>query len=378
MNARRKPSRGLVAALISASLSLACGTALAAEPRKIADVLDEPAHLSQKATTSLLNAVANAGPRLVAVGERGIILLSDDQGNQWRQAKVVPSSVALTAVRFVNAELGWAVGHGGIVLHSRDGGETWTRQFDGRQAAAIEQAAADAEAATNLVADASAPSPTRRQRDAARIVAEGPDKPFLDVYFATPEKGLVVGAYGLAFVTHDGGKTWSSLIGQIDNPRARHLYNIAIDGPNLLISGEQGTLLRSTNGGESFAALPITYHGTLFGALAASDQSILVFGLRGNAFRSADQGQSWQTLDFGQPVTLTAGTRLRDGRLIIVDETGRVMLSVDNGNKFSSLPTPKINAATGVVETADGGLLLTTQRGPVRLTPGLLGSEQKK
>lgn len=370
MNARRKTSRRLAAVLLSASLSLVSGMVLAAGAGKAGDSLDRPALTSEKAATSLLTAVAAAGQRLLAVGERGVILLSDDQGKTWRRARSVPSSVALTAVRFVNAELGWAVGHGGVVLHSRDGGETWVRQFDGRQAAAIELAAADAEG--------SAESPTRRQRDAARMVEEGPDKPFLDVHFFDDRRGLIVGAYGLAFATEDGGKTWASLVGRIDNPRARHLYHIAVDGKNLLISGEQGTLLRSTDGGQSFAALPIAYPGTLFGALLPDEQSILVFGLRGNAFHSADQGNVWQKVDFGQPVTLTAGTHLRDGRLVVVDETGRVLLSRDGGKSFSALNAPKINAATGVAETADGGLLVTTQRGPVRIAIDALASEQKK
>ncbi len=54
-------------------------------------------------------------------GERGIVLLSDDAGVSWRQAKV-PVSVSLTAVQFVDAEQGWAVGHLGVVLHTQDGG----------------------------------------------------------------------------------------------------------------------------------------------------------------------------------------------------------------------------------------------------------------
>lgn len=41
--------------------------------------------------------VVHAGKRLVAVGDRGHILYSDDQGNTWTQAKV-PTRQLLTAV----------------------------------------------------------------------------------------------------------------------------------------------------------------------------------------------------------------------------------------------------------------------------------------
>lgn len=50
-----------------------------------------------KAATSMLLDIAKAGDRLVAVGERGHILYSDDKGESWVQA-AVPTSVMLTRV----------------------------------------------------------------------------------------------------------------------------------------------------------------------------------------------------------------------------------------------------------------------------------------
>lgn len=371
MNARAKTSRWLGVAVISAGLGLVSGMAAGATGGGSRDVLDQPARFSERAKSSVLTAIAAAGQRLVAVGERSVVLLSDDHGRNWRQAKAVPSSVALTGVRFASESTGWAVGHSGIVLKTTDGGETWERQLEGRQAATIEQAAADA------AAEGSA-APTRRQRDAQGLVADGADKPFLDAYFFDAQRGFVVGAYGLAFATRDGGKTWASLVGQIDNPRSRHLYQVAAAGNTLLITGEQGNLLRSTDGGQHFTALPLNYLGTLFGAVVARDEAIVVFGLRGNAFRSTDQGASWKKVDFGLPLTLTAGITLRDGRLAVVDETGRLLLSRDSGATFASLAIPKMNAATGLVEAADGALVVATQRGAVRVAPEALNPEQKK
>jgi len=62
-----------------------------------------------------------------------VVILSDDDGATWHQAKV-PVSVTLTAVSFGTPAKGWAVGHSGIVLHTEDGGETWVKQLDGIQA----------------------------------------------------------------------------------------------------------------------------------------------------------------------------------------------------------------------------------------------------
>ncbi len=335
------------------------------------DILDLPARHTERAKSAVLNAVATAGKRLVAVGEMGMVVLSDDNGQTWRQAKGVPTSVTLTNARFATGNTGWAVGHSGVVLKTVDSGETWVRQLDGKQAAQIEATAAEAAVLKNPEAGA------RRQRDAQRMVTEGADKPFLDVHFFDEQHGFIIGAYGLVFSTADGGKTWASLLGQIDNPKSRHLYSIASAGNDLLITGEQGMLYRVSDAGQRFTALPSPYPGTLFGALAVPGANTLIFGLRGNAFRSPDQGATWSKVDFGPAVTLTAGARLRDGRQVVVDETGQLMLSRDGGLTFGKLTLPKMNAATGVVEATDGSLVLSTQRGAVRIAADALRSEPK-
>lgn len=367
--------RWLGAVAVFVTVSLASGAsviAAGADAGGRTDILAMPAQHSERAKSALLTAVTVAGKRLVAVGEMSVILLSDDNGQTWRQARAVPTSVTLTNIRFASDKTGWAVGHSGVVLKTDDAGETWVRQLEGKQAAQIELAAANAAAAK------SGETATRRQRDAQGLVADGADKPFLDVHFFDEQRGFIAGAYGLVYATRDSGKTWESLLGQIDNPKNRHLYSIAVSGEDLLITGEQGTLYRVSDAGQRFTALRSPYPGTLFGAVVAPGANILVFGLRGNAFRSPDQGVTWAKVDFGQPVTLTAGTRLRDGRLVVVDETGRVLLSSDGGGQFANLPLPKMNAVTGVVEAADGSLVLSTQRGAVRIAAEALRSEQKK
>ena len=75
---------------------------------------------STKAQHGLMLDVAQAGARLVAVGDRGHILYSDDQGQNWTQAKV-PTRQLLTAVYFVDATHGWAVGHDAQILMSSPG-----------------------------------------------------------------------------------------------------------------------------------------------------------------------------------------------------------------------------------------------------------------
>ena len=100
-----------------------------AHGKEVQDLLQIPAQMSAMAPKSLLMDVVNTGTHLVAVGEGGYILYSDN-GQEWIQAQV-PASVTLTAVSFPTSEKGWAVGHDGVILNTVDGGRTWIKQMDG-------------------------------------------------------------------------------------------------------------------------------------------------------------------------------------------------------------------------------------------------------
>ena len=119
-------SAGALALCLLASTSMAAQTATFA-------VLQQPAFPTATRRSPARANPSNTARAALAVGERGIVLLSDDSGMTWRQARV-PVSVSLTAVQFVDAEQGWAVGHLGVVLHTEDGGETWHKQLDGERA----------------------------------------------------------------------------------------------------------------------------------------------------------------------------------------------------------------------------------------------------
>lgn len=309
----------------------------------------QPAITSSMAARSVMLSVARAGQRLVAVGERGFIIVSDDNGGHWAQVPC-PVAVTLVKVRFVDARQGWAVGHAGVVLHTQDGGMTWARQLDGVQAAALELQQVEADGAA-----------TQEQLAQARqLVDDGPDKPLLDLLFFDAEHGLVVGAYGLALETRDGGKSWQSIRARIDNPQGLHLYSLQQAGADLFVAGEQGTLWRSSDGGQKFEALTAPYEGTTFGLQATSKGSLLAFGLRGKAYKSQDRGDTWQRLDTLQPITLTSGVALADGTLLLADESGRVLQFAPGATQATLVPVAQPRYFTGMVQAANGDLIISS------------------
>jgi photosystem II stability/assembly factor-like uncharacterized protein len=339
-----------VAALISA---LACGAAWG-----LPDVLDRPSIASERAAHSLLLAVARAGHRLVAAGERGIVVLSDDDGKSWRQARV-PVSLTLTSVDFVSEREGWATGHAGVLLHTADGGESWSKRLDGTAVAKI---VLDAQLAKGATADPG------QLAEAQRLVADGPDKPLLHVCFTSQQTGFVGGAYGLFLRTDDGGKTWSPWQERLANLRGRHLTHIASVSSGLYVVGEQGVAYFSADGGTTFKELKSPYRGTFFGVAALTDDDVVIYGLRGNAFRVGHQGAQWTKLTTPTPVSYSASTRLASGETIVASQTGDLLRSAEGGNQLVPLHVPTRTLTAAVAEAADGALIIAG-RGITRLFP---------
>lgn len=305
--------------------------------------------------------IATAGSRLVAVGERGVVALSDDGGQQWRQARV-SVSVTLTSLRFATERVGMAVGHGGVVLATADRGETWKLVLDGRR---IAQAA---------LAHARSRGDDKAVKDAEQLVADGPDKPLLDVLLIDERRAWVVGAYGLALVTEDGGATWSSWAERLDNPKTQHLYAVRKRGNAVLLVGEQGLLMLSRDGGQTFKRLESPYRGSWFTAELIDESTFVVAGLRGSAWRSADGGVSWVALPAPPGASITASAVAPDGRLLLASQAGFVM-SVE-GERVVLLHASPVPSVAGL--TALGGQIVTVGVQGARVLPAPSAQEKTR
>jgi len=343
----------LTASAFACALSLLTATPSSA----FVDALDTPAVMSPLATKSLMQAVTRAGSRLVAVGQRGHVVVSDDGGAAWKQSRV-PVSSDLCAVYFVDNRNGWAVGHDGVVLHSGDAGDTWTLQLDGRKANDLQVAAMQRKVANEPASEDAKKLLAEAQRD----VEQGPDKPFLDVWFADANNGFVVGAYNLIFRTTDGGKTWESWFERTDNPKFFNLYAIRPVAGSVFVVGESGTVLKLDREKQRFVALATPYKGSFFG-VAEAQGAVVAFGLRGNVFRSDDGGAQWSKVDSGLAAAVVAATRLSSGTTLLADAGGRVITTDDGGRSFHPLSLKQSTPATGLVDAGSGRLALTGPRG---------------
>jgi photosystem II stability/assembly factor-like uncharacterized protein len=270
---------------------------------------DGPALQRPLAAQSLATDIVLAGHRLVAVGERGHVLLSDDEGKAWRQAQAVPTRSTLTAVFAADERTLWAVGHGGIVLRSIDAGERWT-----------------------LVAG------QPEGREVLLSIRIGPDG-----------RGLAVGGFGYALRTADGGAHWERATLVEGDAGERHLNRIFLSPAGTwLVAAEGGLVLRGEERGQRWQAVKTPYAGSLWSGAALGQGVLLACGMRGNIVRSSDDGRSWSAAQVPGLGSLTAVAPLPDGRCVLAGVDGGFAVGSAGGERFTAHPLPDRSTLTGL------------------------------
>lgn len=300
--------------------------------------------------STYLTAASRAGDRLVTVGERGTVLLSDDNGKSWKN---VDSGVenTLTEVGFLNDKIGVALGHGSTILKTNDAGETWRTVLQGTQLAELTRNAAKEIGAEKALQEKA----SALELYALRVEESGASDPLFGMLFLSPETVFVVGAYGMVLRSDDAGENWRVWMAHVDNPQELHLYAILRSGNVVYLAGEQGYLARSLDQGQSFSKLETGHAGSFFTLQANDRGEVLAAGLQGQVILSADRGDTWQTIDSGQTVTLIDGQMDHRGRLLFGDVNGEIQ--VLDGHSLKPLPQDRAAPLSAFVVDIRGDLL---------------------
>ena len=317
----------------------------------------------------LIEAIALAGHRLVAGGLDGLLILSDDNGLTWRQAPF-PVQATLTAIRFIDDRVGWAVGHYGAVLRTDDGGEHWTLVEDGRRAA---EATLEAARAGNEADSVRA----RRIQAAQALLRDDPARPFLLIQCSGSDTVRLIGAGLLSAETNDGGRHWRPWSEGVGNPDGVRLDGLAARNGVLLAAGAHGTLLAGKPE-DGLHKMPSPYDGTFFGVLDAGMFGFLLFGQQGHAYAAvpaadwtASKPLDWHLVADPAQATLTAGTVRQDGSVLLADATGATwkLAGKPDAPSLEATPAQAPFPILAMTEAADRSLILAGSGGIVRLPP---------
>ncbi|HEY5674642.1 MAG TPA: YCF48-related protein [Malonomonas sp.] len=285
-------------------------------------------------------------------------------------------------------ELLWAVGSGGMILHSSDGGRSWSEQSlePASQQGAQTQSSGFAWPAVARAAEAPAtskqqylePIQQQQQQQQAPPQETAPEpRPAVDptvtnlnsVYFVDAEYGWIVGANGLLLRTTDGGKRW---LPQVNDSRVNLRSVYFADRENGWAVGAAGVVLHSSTGGEHWERQSSRATQTLAAVFFLNEATGWAVGDRGLIMSTGNAGKDWQAQRSGTDIWLAA--------IDFVDAEhgwavgGGVILHTENGGQSwqeqkSGFPPFKFTAVDfidrqrGWVVASRGELLVTVDGG---------------
>lgn len=293
-----------------------------------ADVGDQPVQLNLARLQ--INDLVQFGERVIAVGERGTIILSDDHGKTWRQTHGDDElAVTLTGISWLGGDTLLAVGHDALLMRSGDAGETWEVLMQDKE--------------------------------------QG--EPLLGTWSADGQKIFAYGSFGKFLSSSDQGRSWQAR--ELDI-HGEHLNDLDGDGKRLqIIVGEMGLVLRSDDYGVSWQRIEPFYRGSLFGVAYMGDKVWVSYGMRGHVFVSHDDGLNWKQVEINHRLPLY-GHAMHDDGLVIVGTGGAYINLSRDGVLTDSGYLKGLGTLTSAVVLPNGKLFVAGQSGLLQKDRGYL------
>ncbi len=263
-----------------------------------------------------------------SVGNFGAIHHTTDGGKNW-QAANSGTKLPLFGVSFADGQRGWVVGKSGLILHTADGGTTWKSQ--------------------------ESPIP--------------PDKHLFKVKATDANTAWTVGDWGAIAMTRDGGQTWQDrslgtiTVREEEAPgRTTNvitddviLYDVSFpDRTHGFICGEFGTVLATTDAGETWTRRVTPTEKTLFGLYFSTPSEGWAVGIDGLVMHTADGGKTWD-VQHGDPVAAPVdeisfvesmknpgmyAVQVAGQYGVIVGDVGMLLVSADGGKSWARRELP--------------------------------------
>lgn len=270
-----------------------------------------------------INDLVAVGEKLVAVGERGTIIVSDNKGESWeivhRDNKV---AATLTDITAITDELLLAVGHDSVILRSEDAGLSWTLVNS------------DSELG----------------------------EPLLGTWSEDGKNVFLFGSFGKFLFSEDAGLTFEEqelpIYGEHLNAMAGNARDVRI------MVGEMGLVLRSQDAGANWEKLDTFYNGSLFGIANLNGARWVAYGMRGHVFFSGDDGNSWTQVNINSELPLYGHVVSESGKEIMIAGTAGILVTLnDQGELINTGYARGLGTLTSVVVLPSGDVYVAGQRG---------------
>ena len=253
--------------------------------------------------------------RIVAAGENGTTVLSDDTGATWRPVGK-RLSTTYSRVRALSGSVVFATGPGGALARSDDGGVTWSE------------------------------------------VGVSTSEDVIDVSFASAATGYALDAAGTLLRSDNSGQSWQILnTGTATRPQAV----LALGAQTVLLVGPKG-VLRSTDGGNVFTRVRgrLLNRSKLFNVDRGGD-SVFVYGSK-NILVSTTAGRTWRKVRLPRKTLIQAVDFVSPRTGFALGQDGQVFKTRSRGERWLDLSGVGNDDATGLSFSTPSRGYLTLKR----------------
>ncbi len=265
------------------------------------------------------------------------VLRTTDGGTTWT-TQMLDSTTSLYNLSFVNENLGWVAGDG-FLARTTDGGETWE-------------------------------------------TLDNPTYGVRDLFFMDSLNGCLLDILRI-YMTHDGGQTWQ----QTEYART-WINHVEFAGTQLgLVSGNDGLMLRTTDGGETWDSVATNTHEEINSIDFHPYPWGQAVGNNGLMMWTGDGGEHWsiQTTNRAERTALQRVSISQAGSGWAIGGNDIILRTTDGGNHWTnqttawSLPFHDVTAVSpdSAFLVGDGGGIFLTTNGGENWLPQYSGTSSR-
>ncbi len=270
-------------------------------------------------------------------GRWGCILHTVDGGKTWSRLNS-GTDLTLSSIFFVDSNNGWTVGEEGVILHTADGGKAWEKQkspvplFHMRVFFLSSLKGWIVSEQTHILY-------TEDGGKTWAVQFKDQDAIFKSISFCDALNGWAAGEYGYIYHTVNGGKTWEKQAGSFgisettgDLEGGNFLFDVAaVDPQTAWAVGVDGYVVKTVNGGKTWQEVSTgAPKAQLFSIGYDSKAGMMVIGGSGVLLASLDKGKTWKPAESDPPVIydwIYRVSRVGEGRFLLVGDSGMMYLN---------------------------------------------------
>lgn len=273
---------------------------------------------------------------------------------------------ALFAMDF-DGDRGVAVGAGGEVQTTTDGGKSWTGSSIPTELSLL---GVHTDSARTIAVGQTGIAFVQSAGGKWAKVDSGTTKRLFGVSSNVGGVAAAVGEFGALLVSQDGGNTWHMLTLDwtpfgTEGGAEPHLYGVDVSTDGVIsVVGEFGLVIRSVDGGHSWSR---QNRGTasLFAIQIRDDGVGFAVGQDGYAVKTTDHGLNWTCVDVGSKAILNGVSSTAGGK-VAISGMREMVVSGDDGSSWQKISNQEIATIWYVgVASRDSGVLAAGQAGRI-------------